>query len=208
MARDTEAKCRRCRSYGDKLFLKGTKCTTDKCPAVKRAFRPGQHGKKRRKESNYGMQLREKQKAKRIYGILERQFKKYFMLAEHSKGVTGHALLEFLERRLDNVIFRLSFTYSRAQARQMVKHNKVYVNGKKVNIPSYLVKSGDTVEVKGKEQNLKRLSEIRKELKDRVIPKWLGVDKDAPKAEVKALPKKEDLDFSIQEQLIVELYSK
>jgi len=208
MARETEARCKRCRSYGDKLFLKGVKCNTDKCPVVKRAYRPGQHGKRRRKESNYGMQLREKQKAKRIYGILERQFKKYFLTAEHSKGVTGHTLLELLERRLDNVIFRLSFVYSRPQARQMVKHNKVYVNGKKVNIPSYLVKNGDTIEVKGKEKNLKILTEIRKELKDRVIPKWLGLEKGAPKATIKALPKKEDLDFSIQEQLIVELYSK
>ena len=208
MARITEAKCKLCRAYGEKLFLKGAKCNTEKCPAVRRAFPPGQHGKRRRKESNYGIQLREKQKAKRIYGILERQFKKYFKIAEKAKGVTGHKLLELLERRLDNVVFRLSFAYSRASARQIVLHNHVYVNGKKVNIPSYIVKEGDAIEVKGKDDNMKRMLEIKKDLKDRKVPNWLEDAKDTLKGAVKALPTKDDLGFTIEEQLIVELYSK
>ena len=208
MARQTDAKCKLCRAYGEKLFLKGTKCNTDKCPAAKRPFRPGQHGKRRRKESNYGMQLREKQKAKRIYGLLERQFKRYFKLAEKARGVTGHLLLQFLERRLDNVVFRLCFAYSRQQARQLVGHNHVYVNNRKVNIPSYIVKKGDAVEMKGKEKTIKKIIEIRKELKERSIPKWLESERGALKGSVKRLPEKDDLDFSIQEQAIVELYSK
>jgi len=208
MARQTDAKCKLCRAYGEKLFLKGTKCNTDKCPFAKRPFRPGQHGKRRRKESNYGMQLREKQKAKRIYGLLERQFKKYFKIAERARGVTGHILLQMLERRLDSVIFRLSFAYSRAQARQLVRHNYTYVNNRKVNIPSYIVKAGDVIEVRGKEKTLQRINEIRKELKERAIPKWLEVEKVALKGSLKRLPEKDDLDFSIQEQAIVELYSK
>lgn len=208
MARETGAQCKRCRAYGEKLFLKGTKCNTDKCAVARRPFPPGQHGKRRRKDTNYGLQLREKQKAKRIYGILERQFEKYFKIAENTKGVTGHILLEILERRLDNVIFRLGFAYSRPQARQLVRHNRVYLNEKKVNIPSFLVGAGDVVEVKGNEKTIKRISEMHKELKDRTIPKWLEADKQALKGVVKNLPAKEDLDFSIQEQLIVELYSK
>jgi len=208
MARYTEAKCKLCRSYGEKLFLKGAKCNTAKCAVAKRPYRPGQHGKGRRKESDYGTQLREKQKAKRIYGVLERQFRKYFMLAASFKGVTGHILLQLLERRLDNVIFRFSFTYSRQQARQFVRHNHVFVNGKKVNIPSYSVAAGDVVEVKGKEKTLKQIVEIRKDLKDRAVPKWLEGEKETLKGTVKRLPAREDLDFSIQEQLIVELYSK
>ncbi len=208
MARYTEAKCKLCRSYGEKLFLKGAKCNTAKCSVVKRPYRPGQHGKRRRKESDYGMQLREKQKAKRIYGVLERQFEKYFTLAASLKGVTGHILLQLLERRLDNVIFRFCFTYSRQQARQFVRHNHVLVNGKKVNIPSYSVAAGDVITVKGKEKTLKQISEIRKDLKDRAVPKWLECEKEALKGTVKHLPAREDLDFSIEEQLIVELYSK
>lgn len=208
MARQTDAKCKLCRAYGEKLFLKGTKCGTSKCPVAKRPYGPGQHGKRRKKESDYGRQLREKQKAKRIYGLRERQFHKYFELAEHARGVTGHILLEMLETRLDNVIFRLRFTYSRSQARQLVRHNHSYVNGKKVNIPSYIVKPGDVIAVKGKDVFLKRVSERKKELKDRLVPKWLEESKDALVGTVRALPKKEDLDFSIQEQMIVELYSK
>ncbi len=210
MARQIQAKCKLCRAYGEKLFLKGTKCNTGNCPVAKRPFGPGQHGKRRRrKESNYGLQLREKQKAKRIYGVLERQFRKYFKLAESTRGITGHILLQILERRLDNVIFRLCFAYSRSQARQMVRHNHVYVNNKKVNIPSYTVKVGDVLEMRGKENILKAISEIRKNLKERAIPKWLQRDKQAPlKGSVTNLPQKEDIGFSIQEQLIVELYSK
>jgi len=208
MARQTDAKCKLCRAYGEKLFLKGNKCNTDKCPAAKRPFRPGQHGKRRKKDSNYGIQLREKQKAKRIYGLLERQFRRYFKLAEKTKGMTGRILLQFLERRLDNVVFRLCFAYSRSQARQLVGHDHVYVNNRKVNIPSYIVKKGDIVEMKGKEKTLKKIVEMRKELKGRTIPKWLEGEKDVLKGSVKRLPEKDDLDFSIQEQAIVELYSK
>src|SRR4030042_2674001 len=208
MARYREAKCKLCRAYGEKLFLKGPKCNTDKCPAAKRPCGPGQHGKRRKKDSNYGLQLREKQKAKRMYGLIERQLKKYFKLAERTKGVTGHVLLQLLERRLDNVIFRLCFVYSRSQARQIVRHNHVYVNNKKVNIPSYIVKEGDSVEVKGKDSMLKTLSDIRKDLKDRSVPKWLSEEKDVLKGTVARLPQKDDIDFSIQEQMIVELYSK
>ena len=208
MARIIGSKCKLCRAYGEKLFLKGQRCSTDKCSVARRAFPPGQHGKMRRKESNYGLQLKEKQKAKRIYGILEKQFKNYFKSAERSKGVTGEVLLGLLERRLDNVVFRLGFAYSRSQARQLTKHNAVYVNSKKVNIPSYLVSQGDIVEVKGKENRVKVATDIHKELKDRIIPKWLLPEKDVLKATVKRLPGREDIDFSIQEQLIVELYSK
>lgn len=208
MARLTGARCKLCRAYGEKLFLKGIKCNTEKCPVSKRPFGPGQHGKKRTKESNYGLQLKEKQKAKRIYGMLEKQFRKFFKSAERTKGVTGEMLLELLERRLDNVIFRLNFAYSRSQARQLVLHGHVHVNGRKVNIPSFTTKEGDTIEIKGKEDLLKQAGEVHKDLKDRVIPKWLDVNKEALKGTVRNLPKKEDLDFSIQEQLIVELYSK
>ena len=208
MARLTGAKCRLCRSYGDKLFLKGTRCNTDKCPVAKGIPRPGQHGKTRKKESNYGLQLKEKQKAKRIYGLLERQFKKYFKMAERTRGVTGHILLQLLERRLDNVVFRLCLAHSRPDARQIVRHNYIYVNNRKVNIPSYIVKEGDVIEIKGKEKSIKRIQEIRKGLKDRAIPKWLEENKEGLSGTVKSLPSKEDIDFSIQEQLIVELYSK
>jgi len=208
MARIIGSKCKLCRAYGEKLFLKGQKCSTDKCSVARRAFPPGQHGKMRRKYSNYGLQLREKQKAKRIYGILERQFNNYFKMAERSKGVTGEVLLSTLERRLDNVVFRLGFAFSRAQARQLTRHNAVYVNEKKVNIPSYLVREGDKVEVKGRENRVRLASEIHKELKDRIVPKWLEPEKDGLRATVKRLPGRDDIDFSIQEQLIVELYSK
>ncbi|NQU95032.1 MAG: 30S ribosomal protein S4 [Candidatus Omnitrophica bacterium] len=209
MARLIGAKCKLCRAYGEKLFLKGQRCNNDaKCSVTKRSFPPGQHGKRRRKMSNYGTQLKEKQKAKRIYGILERQFNKYFKIAERSKGVTGHVLLQMLERRLDNIIFRLCFAYSRPQARQLVRHNYIYVNNKKVNIPSAMLKKGDVIEVRANEGTTKRISDLRKELKERPIPKWIEGDKAALKGTLKGLPAKEDLDFSIQEQLIVELYSK
>jgi small subunit ribosomal protein S4 len=203
--------CRLCRGYGEKLFLKGQKCTTSKCPVLRREYAPGQHGKtKRRKISDYGLQLREKQKAKHIYGVLEKQFRNYFKLATKSPGKTGEALLQFLERRLDNVIYKLCFTYSRPQARQLVRHNRVYVNNGKVNIPSYIVKAGDMIEVKGKDVLLKRTTEIRKNLKtkERDVPKWLEADEGSLKAKIKNLPQRDDIDFSINEQLIVELYSK
>ncbi len=210
MARYIRPSCRLCRREGIKLFLKGTKCATDKCPVVRRAYAPGQHGqmKMRKKESNYGLQLREKQKVKRIYGMLEKQFKHFFRIASRAKGVTGHTLLQLLERRLDNVIFRINITASRAQARQLVLHGFVYVNKKRVDIPSYLVKVGDEVTLKVKEPVMKRLVETKETLKDRLVPKWLDADEKELKAKVVNLPTKDDVGFPIQEQLIVELYSK
>lgn len=208
MARDTGPSCRLCRREGAKLFLKGSRCSTEKCAFTRRQTPPGQHGRIRKKESNYGVQLREKQKVKRIYGMLEKQFRHFFQIAERAKGVTGLTLLQLLERRLDNTIFRMNCATSRNMARQAVQHGSVYVNSKRVDIPSYIVKIGDVVEVKGKEARLKALKEIRESLKDRAVPKWLEMDKEAPVGKVTALPTKDDVGFPIQEQLIVELYSK
>jgi len=208
MARNTGPSCRLCRREGIKLFLKGSRCVTDKCGIARRDFAPGQHGQLRKKESNYGLQLREKQKVKRIYGVLEKQFKHYFRTAERSKGVTGLTLLQLLERRLDNVIFRMNFAGSRSEARQLVGHGFVRVNGKKVDVPSYTVKLGEEVSIKAKEASAKRLAETFEALKDRMIPKWLEVDAKNLKAKVTNMPTKESVGFPIQEQLIVELYSK
>ena len=208
MARNTGPSCRLCRREGIKLFLKGTRCNGEKCAITRRDFAPGQHGQARKKESNYGTQLREKQKVKRIYGVLERQFKHYFRMAERSKGVTGLTLLQLLERRLDNVIFRMNFASSRSEARQLVQHGRVSVNGKRVDIPAYVVKTGQEVSIKVKEPVQKRLAETFEALKDRAIPKWLEVDSKNFKCKVTAMPTKEDVGFPIQEQLIVELYSK
>jgi small subunit ribosomal protein S4 len=193
------------------MFLKGTRCSTEKCAVSRRDFAPGQHGanQMRKKESNYGTQLREKQKVKRLYGLLEAQFRHYFRIAAKSKGVTGSMLLQLLERRLDNVVFRMNLATSRAEARQIVQHGFVYVNGKRVDIPSYTVKVGNVITVKTKkEPQAKALKERRESLTDRIIPKWLEVDKEEFKAKVVDVPKKEDIGFPIQEQLIVELYSK
>ena len=208
MARNTGPSCRLCRREGMKLFLKGTRCNGEKCAITRRDFAPGQHGQIRKKESNYGTQLREKQKVKRIYGVLERQFKHYFKTAERSKGVTGITLLQLLERRLDNVIFRMNYANSRAEAREIVQHGFVYVNGKRCDIPSYTVKLGEKVSIKAKEPMLKRLSATFEALKDRAVPKWLELDTKNYKSKVTAMPTKEDVGFPIQEQLIVELYSK
>ena len=208
MARYTGPSCRLCRAEGQKLFLKGTKCATDKCPVAKRQVAPGQHGRLRKKESNYGIQLREKQKVKRIYGMLEKQFRHFFRIAERSKGVTGITLLQLLERRLDSVVFRMLCASSRSSARQMVQHGSIYVNSKRVDIPSCIVKIGDTIELRGKGARVKAIKELRESLKDRMIPKWLEVALEGLKAKVVALPTKEDVGFPIQEQLIVELYSK
>ena len=208
MARNTGPSCRLCRREGIKLFLKGSRCVTEKCGVARRDFAPGQHGQLRKKESNYGLQLREKQKVKRIYGVLEKQFKHYFRIAERSKGVTGLTLLQLLERRLDNVVFRMNFAGSRSEARQLVGHGMVYVNGKRLDIPSYTVKLGEEVSIKAKELPAKRLAETFEAFKDRAIPKWLEVDAKNLKAKVTNIPTKEDVGFPIQEQLIVELYSK
>lgn len=210
MARYTDAVCRLCRREHEKLFLKGTKCATEKCPVVRRNYAPGQHGpaKTRMKLSNYGLQLREKQKVKRIYGILERQFRRYFRIASKSKGVTGKVLLQLLERRLDNVVFRIGFGVSRAAARQLVRHNLIYVNSRRVNIPSYLIKKDDVIAVKNKEYAQNKAKEGRELSKERDIPSWLEFDSAQLKAKVLRLPEKEDIRQPIQEQLIVELYSK
>jgi len=208
MARYTGAVCKLCRREGQKLFLKGERCYSDKCALSRRAYAPGQHGQIRKKESNYGLQLREKQKVKRIYGMLERQFKHYFRMAERAKGVTGLKLLELLERRLDNVIFRMNFANSRAEARQIVQHGLVYINGKRVDRPSYTVRMGEDVTIKASEGMVKRLTEMHESLKDRLIPKWLEIDAKSFKAKITAMPTKEDVGFPLQEQLIVELYSK
>ena len=208
MARNTGPSCRLCRREGAKLFLKGSRCVSDKCGFTKRDFAPGQHGLARKKESNYGLQLREKQKVKRIYGVLERQFRHYFRIAERSKAVTGIMLLQLLERRLDNVIFRMNLASSRAEARQLVQHGSVYCNGHRVDIPSYTVKLGEKVTVKVKDAHRKKLAETVEILKDRAVPKWMQMDTKNLACSITALPTKEDVGFPIQEQLIVELYSK
>lgn len=208
MARYADPSCRLCRREGQKMFLKGNRCVSDKCALTRRSYAPGQHGQMRKKESNYGIQLREKQKVKRLYGVLERQFRHYFKIAERSKGVTGIMLLQLLERRLDNAIFRLNIAASRAGARQLVQQGHVYINGKRVDIPSYTVKLGEEVSVKVKEAFAKRILEVKESLKDKAIPKWLEPDASGLKAKIVAMPTKEDVGFPIQEQLIVELYSK
>jgi len=209
MARYTDATCRLCRRNLEKLFLKGTKCYTEKCAVTKRAYPPGQHGAGRKQKlSNYGIQMKEKQKVKWMYGVLEKQFRRYFDIASHSKGVTGKVLLQLLERRLDNVVFRMGLAVSRAQGRQAVRHNLIHVNSRRVNIPSFLVSKDDIIEVKAKEGPQKKLRENLELSKDRSVPAWLEFDPKELKAKVVRLPEKEDIPSTIQEQLIVELYSK
>ncbi|MCX5693948.1 MAG: 30S ribosomal protein S4 [Candidatus Omnitrophica bacterium] len=209
MARYIGAVCRLCRRQGEKLFLKGTKCQTEKCAASKRAYPPGQHGQGRRQKlSNYGTQLKEKQKVKRIYGVLERQFRKYFEVASKTKGVTGKVLLQLLERRLDNVVFRLGLGISRAQARQIVRHNLIAVNSRRVNIPSFLVDKDDVIEIKAKDKAKIKIKDNLELSKDRTVPSWLEFNGAQMKGKVIRLPEKNDIQQPIQEQLIVELYSK
>jgi len=208
MARYIDAVCRLCRREKEKLFLKGTKCTTEKCPVAKRSYAPGEHGQGRQKLSNYGLQLREKQKVRRIYGVLERQFRKYFKIAAKTKGVTGKVLLQLLERRIDNAVFRLGFAISRPQARQLVRHNMIYVNTKRVNIPSYLLDKDDTIQLKVKERTKGKIKENLEISKERTVPSWLQVNPSEFSAKILRLPEKEDIQQPIQEQLIVELYSK
>ncbi|WP_029687949.1 30S ribosomal protein S4 [Thermoanaerobacter sp. A7A] len=198
--------CRLCRREGMKLYLKGDKCYTDKCPFARRGYAPGQHGQEKKKLTNYGMQLREKQKLKRYYGVLERQFVRYYEEAERMKGITGENLLQLLERRLDNVVFRLGFAASRPQARQLVSHGHIEVNGKKVDIPSFLVKPGDVISVREKSRSMEL---IKNNLEvSRNVPDWLELNKDAFEGRVVSLPRREHIDLPIQEHLIVELYSK
>lgn len=209
MARYTGASCRQCRRENLKLFLKGDRCYSDKCSIERRAYAPGQHGQMRfRKVSDYAVQLREKQKVKRIYGMLEGQFRRYFEMAESSRGVTGENLLMFLERRLDNTLFRLGFASSRGQARQIVRHNHVQVNGKKVNVPSFLVSVGDEITIKEKSRKNQAINESLDAIARRGIPSWLELDRDNLKGSVKGLPERHEITMPIQEQLIVELYSK
>ncbi len=208
MARYLESVCRLCRREGLKLFLKGERCYSDKCAVERRSYPPGQHGQGRVKVSEYGTQLREKQKVKRLYGVLEKQFRRYFAEADRLKGITGENLLKLLERRFDNMVYRMGFAGSRNEARQLVKHNHFLVNGKKVNIPSYLLKPGDTIQVREKSKNLVRIQEALEAVQRRGVPSWLELDKDNIKAVVKTLPVREELTLPIKEQLIVELYSK
>ena len=208
MARYTDAVCRLCRREGQKLFLKGDRCYTDKCAADRRPYPPGQHGQGRTKTSEYGLQLREKQKAKRYYGILENQFRGYFTMASKRKGKTGENLLAILETRLDNTVYRLGFAMSRAEARQLVLHGHFLVNGRKVNIPSFLVRPGMIISLKEKSRGLDKLKSVIEANSSRIPPKWLDYDPNSLIAKVTTTPQREDIDIPIEEQLIVELYSK
>jgi len=208
LARYTGPSCRLCRREGSELFLKGERCYTDKCAIKRRSYPPGQHGQGRIKVSDYGVQLREKQKVRRIYGILENQFRGYFEMADRQKGVTGENLLFILERRLDNVAYRLGFATSRDEARQLVRHGHFTLNGRKVNIPSIQVKAGDVLQLREKSRKVAAIAESLEAVVRRGIPQWLELDKDAFKGTVKLMPVREDITMPIQEQLIVELYSK
>ncbi|MBM3354303.1 MAG: 30S ribosomal protein S4 [Betaproteobacteria bacterium] len=209
MARNTDAKCRQCRREGEKLFLKGEKCFTDKCAIERRAYAPGQHGQKSGvRLSDYGKQLREKQKARRTFGVLEGQFRKIYAEATRAKGVTGEQLLQLLEARLDNVAYRMGFGASRAEARQVVRHNGVTVNGKRANIPSYQVRPGDVIEVSQKAKGQLRVKAAAEAAASRGVPEWLEVDAKGLKGTFKALPARTDLPSTINESLIIELYSK
>ncbi len=208
MARYTGAVCRLCRREGMKLYLKGDRCYSDKCSIAQRQYAPGQHGQGRKKLSEYGLQLREKQKAKRYYGVLEKQFRHYFELAEKKQGITGENLLGILETRLDNVAYRLGFGTSRAEARQIVRHGHVTVNGRRVNIPSYLVSVGDVIAVAEKSKGAESMKAILESTSGKATPKWLDLNKDTAEAKVIAAPARDDIDIEIAEHLIVELYSK
>ncbi len=208
MAKYNDSVCKLCRREGLKLFLKGDRCYTEKCAIERRAYAPGQHGQARGKSSEYGTQLREKQKVKRLYGLLERQFRLSFKKADRMKGVTGENLLLGLESRLDNMVYRLGFANSRSEARQLVLHGHFLVNGKKVNIPSYICRSGDSIEVKEKSRSVARIAQAVEAVDRRGVPTWLELDKQAFKGVVKNLPQRTELTMPINEQLIVELYSK
>jgi small subunit ribosomal protein S4 len=209
LARNLDAKCRQCRREGEKLFLKGEKCFTDKCAVERRAYPPGQHGqKKNTRQSEYGGQLREKQKVRRIYGMMEGQFRLTFKRADQERGITGENLLQILESRLDNVTYRMGFGASRSEARQVVRHNSILVNGKRVNIPSYQVRPGDVVEIAEKSKNHLRLKSSLAAAEQRGFPEWINMDSKAMKGTFKAVPQRSELPATINEHLIVELYSK
>lgn len=208
MAKYTGSVCRLCRREGLKLYLKGDRCFTPKCAIERRAYPPGQHGQGRKKVSEYGLQLREKQKARRIYGILENQFRRYFDKAERQPGVTGENLLRLLERRMDNVIYRLGLGSSRSEARQLVRHGHFTVNGRKVNIPSFLIKVGDVITVRDKSKESPRIKELLERAGDRTPPAWLELEAEQARARVVDLPTRDQIDATVQEHLIVELYSR
>jgi small subunit ribosomal protein S4 len=208
VARYTGPKCRICRRETEKLFLKGDRCYTDKCAIERRSYPPGDHGRMRKKNSDYAVQLREKQKVRRMYGLLEGQFRSYFFLADRQKGITGANLLSLLERRLDNVIYRLGFANSRNQARHLVRHGHFLLNGRRVDVPSILVRVGDKIEVREKSKKIPVIQEAQEVLARRGSPAWLEADGPGLTGLVKALPAREDVTFPINEQLIVELYSK
>ena len=205
MARYTGPSCKLCRREGTKLYLKGERCLSDKCAFNRRTTAPGQHGAAKKKLTEYGMQLREKQKAKRYYGVLEKQFKNYYDIADNQEGIAGENLLRLLERRLDNVVYRMGLASSHKEARQLVLHGHFTVNGKNANIPSILVKPGDVIAVK--ETDSVKIKELIENMGDRIAPKWLDVDKNGS-AKVVAMPERDDIDFEFNEQLIIELYSK
>ena len=208
MARYTGAVCKLCRREGKKLYLKGERCYTGKCAVERRAYAPGQHGQSRKKATEYGLQLRAKQQAKRYYGIQEGQFYKYFLMAERKQGVTGENLLRICESRLDNVVYLLGWANSRAEARQLVTHGHYKVNGKKVNIPSYLIKAGDEVAIKDKSKDSEKIKAVLETNGSRPVPQWLDLNKEALTAKILALPTREQIMVPVEEHLIVELYSK
>jgi small subunit ribosomal protein S4 len=208
VARYTDSVCRLCRREALKLYLKGERCYTDKCAIERRNYPPGQHGQKRPKFSEYALQLREKQKVKRMYGVLEGQFRRYFTIAERTRGITGEILLQLLERRFDNMIYRMGFATSRAEARQLVRHGHFLINGHKVNIPSALLKTGDVVTVRERSKTVTRVVEALAQAEHRGAPEWVEVNKEGFSARVKTLPTRAELTMPINEKLIVELYSK
>jgi len=208
LARDTGARCRQCRRENMKLFLKGERCFTDSCAFDRRQYAPGQHGQGRTKFSPYGEQLREKQKVKRMYGVLEKQFRTYYHKASQKKGVTGENLIKTLESRLDNMVFRLGFCSSRNEARQMIKHGHFRVNGRKVDVPSYLVKPEDVISVRERSRKIQRIKEAMETAKQRGIPRWLELNSEQFEGKVLAVPEREEITAPMREQLIVELYSK
>ena len=208
MARYTGAVCRLCRREGEKLFLKGDRCYTEKCAVDRRTYPPGQHGQGRRKESEYGLHLREKQKVRRIYGVLERQFERYYDRAARQKGITGENLLQLLEMRLDNIVYRMGLGASRAQARQLVLHGHIAVNGRKVDIPSYEVQPGDVISVRENSRNLQLIKDNVEAAAGRTMPEWMEVNLEQMEGKILAVPTRDQIDISVQEHLIVEFYSQ
>lgn len=208
MARYTESVCKQCRREGQKLFLKGQRCYSDKCSVGRRAYAPGQHGQGRKKTSEYGLQMRAKQMTKRFYGVLESQFRKYYAMAEKKPGKTGEEMLVLLERRLDDVVYRMGWASSRPEARQLVNHGHITVNGKRVDIPSYLTSAGETISIADKSRKSEKIKAVLEDNASRPVPKWLDVNRETLEGKVIALPTREEIDLPVDETLIVEYYSK